>query len=55
MEAREVLIEMKETFFNQDLDDLEFYEELTSLEESFDNFEYGFSVGGLGQYAMEVS
>lgn len=55
MAARDVIVEMKETFYNKDLDNLEFYEELSSLEDSFDNFEYGFSDGGLGQYVMEVN
>lgn len=55
MAARDVIVEMKETFYNKDLDDLEFYEELSSLEDSFDTFEYSFSETGLGQYAMEVN
>lgn len=55
MAAREVIVEMKNTFYNEDLDDLEFYEELSSLEESFDTFEYSFEKTKYGDYFMEVN
>lgn len=54
MAARDVIIEMKETFYDNDLDNLKFYQELLSLEDSFDTFEYSFDVSDFGQYVMEV-
>lgn len=54
MAAREVIVEMKNTFYNKDLDDLAFYEELSSLEDSFDTFEYSFFKTKNGEYFMEV-
>lgn len=54
MAARDVIAEMKETFYDEDLDSLNFYQELSSLEDSFDTFEFGFEVSDLGQYVMEV-
>ena len=55
MAAREVILEMRKTFFNKDLDDLEFYKELSSLEDSFDIFEYNFEKTKFDDYAMEVN
>lgn len=54
MAAREVIAEMRGTFYNKDLDDLEFFEELSSLEDSFDTFEYSFEKTKNGEYFMEV-
>ena len=55
MAARDVITEMRGIFFNKDLDDLEFFEELSSLEDSFDTFEYSFEKTKFGDYAMEVN
>ena len=54
MAARDVIIEMRSTFFNKDLDDLGFFEELSSLEDSFDTFEYSFEKTKNGDWFMEV-
>ena len=56
MAARDVIMEMREKLYNEDLDGLEFYGELSSLEDSFDNtFEYSFENTKYGDYVMEVN
>ena len=54
MAARDVIGEMKQHLYDNDLDDLEFYGELSSLEDSFDTFEYSFENTKYGDYFMEV-
>lgn len=55
MAARDVIIEMREKLYNEDLDGLEFYGELSSLEDSFDTFEYSFEENKYNDYIMEVN
>ena len=55
MAARDVIIEMKEKLYDEDLDGLDFYSELLSLEDSFDTFEYSFEKTKYGDYSMEVN
>ena len=54
MAARDVIMEMKEKLYDEDLDGLDFYQELLSLEDSFDTFEYSFESTKYGDYFMEV-
>lgn len=54
MAARDVIMEMKEKFYDEDLDGLGFYQELLSLEDSFDTFEMNFEENRYGDYIMEV-
>lgn len=54
MAAREVILEMKEKLYDEDLDGLGFYQELLSLEDSFDTFEMDFEETKYGEYFMEV-
>ena len=42
MAARDVILEMKEILENEDLGHLDFFNEVMSLEDSFDTFEYSF-------------
>ena len=54
MAARDVILEMKELLSDNDLDNLGFYDELVSLEDSFDTFESHFEENYYGDYCMEV-
>lgn len=54
MAARDVILEMKETLENEDLGGLDFFQEILSLEDSFDTFEYNFEETQWGDYKMEV-
>lgn len=54
MAARDVIIEMKELLYDNNLDNLGFYDELASLEDSFDTFENSFEENYYGDYCMEV-
>lgn len=54
MAARDVLLEMKGLLYDNDLDGLGFYDELVSLEDSFDTFENSFEETKYGDYFMEV-
>ena len=54
MAARDVILEMKELLYDNDLDGLGFYDELVSLEDSFDTFEGNFEENDYGDYYMEV-
>lgn len=54
MAARDVILEMKELLYGNDLDGLGFYDELVSLEDSFDTFEGNFEENDYGDYFMEV-
>lgn len=54
MAARDVILEMKEKLYDEDLDGLNFYQELLSLEDSFDTFEMDFEETKYGDYFMEV-
>lgn len=50
MAARDVILEMKEKLYDEDLEGLDFYQELSSLEDRFDNFKEN----KYGNYFMEV-
>lgn len=52
--ARDVIVEMKDLLYDNDLDHLNFYQELLSLEDSFDTFERNFEENDWGDYFMEV-
>lgn len=54
MTARDVILEMKELLSDNNLDNLGFYDELVSLEDSFDTFESNFEENNWGDYCMEV-
>lgn len=54
MAARDVILEMKETLEDNDLGGLDFFQEILSLEDSFDTFEYNFEETQWGDYKMEV-
>lgn len=54
MSARDVILEMKELLENEDLGGLDFFQEILSLEDSFDTFEYNFEENDYGEYFMEV-
>lgn len=54
MAAHDVILEMKELLYVNDLDNLGFYDELVSLEDSFDTFESNFEENYYGDYCMEV-
>lgn len=54
MAARDVILEMKELLYDNDLDGLGFCDELVSLEDSFDTFESNFEENYYGDYCMEV-
>lgn len=54
MAARDVILEMKENLYNKDLGGLNFYQELLSLEDSFDTFDYSFEQTEFDEYFMEV-
>ena len=54
MAARDVLLEMKGLLYDNDLDGLGFYDELVSLEDSFDTFESNFEENDYGDFFMEV-
>ena len=54
MAARDVIGEMKQHLYDEDLEGLDFYQELLSLEDSFDTFEYSFEKTGYDNYKMEV-
>lgn len=54
MAARDVILEMKEKLYDEDLDGLNFYQELLSLEDSFDTFDYSFEQTKFDEYFMEV-
>ncbi len=54
MAARDVIGEMKQHLYDEDLDRLNFYQELLSLEDSFDTFEYSFEETKYNEYFMEV-
>ena len=54
MAARDVIGEMKQHLYDEDLDKLDFYSELLSLEDSFDTFDYSFEENKYGDYIMEV-
>lgn len=54
MAARDVILEMKEILENEDLGHLDFFNEVMSLEDSFDTFEYSFEKTKYGEYIMEV-
>lgn len=54
MVARDVIEEMKKLLENEDLDGLDFYQELLSLEDGFDTFEYNFGSTKYDEYVMEV-
>jgi len=55
MAAYQVLIDMKDELYSEGLDDLEFYGEISSLEESFDMLECNFEETEYGDYKMEVN
>lgn len=56
MAARDVILEMKEKLYDEDLSGLDFYQELLSLEDSFDTFEYNFEETKYDEYYfMEVN
>lgn len=54
MATRDVILEMREKLYDEDLDGLNFYQELLSLEDSFVTFEYNFESMKYDQYVMEV-
>ena len=54
MAARDVIGEMKQHLYDDDLENLGFYQELLSLEDSFDTFEYSFENTKSGDWFMEV-
>lgn len=54
MAARDVILEMKENLYDEDLGGLNFYQELLSLEDSFDTFDYSFEQTEFDEYFMEV-
>jgi hypothetical protein len=54
MAAREVIGEMKQHLYDEDLGGLSFYQELLCLEDSFDTFDYSFEETKYGDYFMEV-
>ena len=54
MAARDVILEMKENLYDEDLGGLNFYQELLSLEDSFDTFDYNFEQTEFDEYFMEV-
>ena len=54
MAARDVIGEMKNKLYDEDLNGLNFYQELLSLEDSFDTFDYSFEQTEFDEYFMEV-
>ena len=54
MAARDVILEMKNKLDDEDLNGLNFYQELLSLEDSFDTFDYSFEQTEFDEYFMEV-
>lgn len=54
MAARDVILEMKEILEDENLGSLSFFQEIMSLEDSFDTFEYSFEETKYGNYEMEV-
>ena len=54
MAARDVIGEMKQHLYDEDLGGLNFYQELLSLEDSFDTFDYSFEQTEFDEYFMEV-
>ena len=54
MAARDVIGEMKQHLYDDGLENLDFYQELLSLEDSFDTFEYSFENTKNGDWFMEV-
>lgn len=54
MAAHDVIFEMKETLEDEDLGGLGFFQEILSLEDSFDTFKYNFEENQWGDYYMEV-
>lgn len=54
MAARDVILEMKEILEDESLGRLDFFQEIMSLEDSFDTFECNFEENQWGDYCMEV-
>lgn len=54
MAARDVILEMKETLEYEDLQGLDFFQEIMSLGDSFDTLKYNFEETQWGDYEMEV-
>ena len=54
MEARDIIGKMREELYNEDLDDLNFYPELLSLDDSLTTLESDFEKTKYGEYIMEV-
>ena len=54
MAARDVILEMKEILEDESLGGLDFFQEIMSLEDSFDTFECNFEETQRGDYCMEV-
>lgn len=54
MAARDVIEEMKQHLYDEGLEGLDFYQELLSLEDSFDTFDYSFEETKYDEYKMEV-
>lgn len=54
MAARDIIGAMREELYNEDLDGLDFYMELLSLDDSLTGLEEDFEKTKYGEYFMEV-